>query len=158
MRLYWNGTKKIRNKRRTQSLESDHWARTGKMLQFLEDDSGTTKRKRQATPRPGKTPDQATWVYLKCASRLRKVKYSCGQCNHQVTRKEHLVWHRRAVHERIKYLCGQYDHRANSKGSLAQHNRAKHENGKYPCGQSQCDYQAIPKWSLDQHKRELHEG
>ena len=38
-----------------------------KLLQFLQDDPGTTRSKRRATIRAGKTLGQATWIHLNCA-------------------------------------------------------------------------------------------
>ena len=83
-------------------------------------------------------------------------KFSCSICGCQVSQKNNLERHKRAVHEGFRYPCRICDYEATTQGSLARHKRAVHDEVKYPC--RQCKQNFTAKGSLIRHLREVHEG
>ena len=71
-------------------------------------------------------------------------------CDIQVSTKESLAHHKKAVHEGVIYICGQCGYKSTTKGHLVKHKKTVHERVKYPC--RICDHQATSKGKLAQHK------
>ena len=55
------------------------------------------------------------------------MKYPCGQCEYQATRKDNLDQNKRSVHDGIKYPCQQCEHQATTKSDLERHRRLVHK-------------------------------
>ena len=88
-------------------------------------------------------------------SKHEGVRYSCTQCDYQVTKKSNLQRHKQAKHEQIRrYSCDQCKYQASLQVYLRKHVKSKHEGVKYSC--DKCEYQVTKKDNLQEHQQSKH--
>ena len=75
--------------------------------------------------------------------------YSCDQCDHSATQKDHFKYHEESNHDKTHYNCDQCDYSATRKDQLTHHVEATHEKLFYNC--EQYAYKEINKEYLKQH-------
>ena len=84
------------------------------------------------------------------------VKYNCGHCKYQASKKSILRSHIRYQHEGIKLSCNECEYQASTPSSMVLHMQSKHEGIRYTC--DKCEFQTSFTSQLKRHIKVIHEG